>query len=135
MLCYVILCDIMSYHVMLCHVMLCYAMLSYVNIIFRHVMLRIALLTTRLSGSSSQLLSTIFYQVYHLCRNSARYMHERANNTYSVTAAFCADLTTTAIGLLIYIPGTAVAYFMMGYPREAYPFVMCVYYMVSREVL
>jgi hypothetical protein len=66
-----------------------------------------------------------------ISRNSQRYLHERANNTYSVTAAFCADLTTTAIGLLAYIPGVAVAYFMMGYPREAFPFVMCVYYMVS----
>ena len=58
-------------------------------------------------------------------------MHERANDTYSVTAAFFADFTTTAIGLLVYIPGTAVAYFMMGYPLEAYPFIMCVFYMVS----
>ena len=86
---------------------------------------------TCLSHTVSQLLTVASHQVYHLCRNSQRYLHERANNTYSVTAAFCADLTTAAIGLLTYIPGVAVAYFMMGYPRGAFPFVMCVYYMVS----
>ena len=100
-------------------------------VVLRYLMSYSIQLITRLHHTSSQLLTVSSHQVYHLCRNSQRYLHERANNTYSVTAAFCADLTTAAIGLLAYIPGVAVAYFMMGYPREAFPFVMCVYYMVS----
>ena len=47
----------------------------------------------------------LFHQIYHLSKINKRYLHERANNTYSVLAAFCADLTATAIGLLVYIPG------------------------------
>ena len=109
---------------MLNHIIIC-------CIVLRYVMSYSTLHTTRLCHTTSQLLTVASHQVYHLCRNNQRYLHERANNTYSVTAAFCADLTTTAIGLLAYIPGVAVAYFMMGYPREAFPFVMCVYYVVS----
>ena len=70
-------------------------------------------------------------QIYHLSRGSALFKHERANNTCSVLATFFADLTTTAVGLLTVIPGSAVAYFMMGFPNEAYPFIMFVFWMVS----
>lgn len=70
-------------------------------------------------------------QVYHLSRTNSRYKHERENNTYSVLAAFFADLTSTALSILTYIPGIAVAYFMIGFPNEAFPFVMFVYWLVS----
>jgi hypothetical protein len=70
-------------------------------------------------------------QIYHLSRASALFKHERANNTVSVLATFFADLTTSAIGLLSVIPGSAVSYFMMGFPNEAYPFIMFVFWMVS----
>lgn len=72
-----------------------------------------------------------FLQVYYLSKASARFLHEKANNTYSVTAAFLAELTTTSIGLLTVIPGMTVTYFMMGFPRESYPFLIIVYWMVS----
>jgi hypothetical protein len=69
-----------------------------------------------------------------LSRTSARFKHERENNTYSVLAAFFADLTSTAISILTYIPGIAVAYFMIGFPNEAFPFVMFVYWLVSAQM-
>ena len=75
--------------------------------------------------------TTTTLQIYHLSRASALFKHERANNTVSVLATFFADLTTSAIGLLSVIPGSAVSYFMMGFPNEAYPFIMFVFWMVS----
>lgn len=73
------------------------------------------------------------YQVYHLSRTSARYKHERVNNTYCVPAAFFADLTSTSVSLLSFIPGLAVAYFMIGFPNDAFPFAMFVYWLVSLQ--
>lgn len=70
-------------------------------------------------------------QVYYLSKASARFLHEKANNTYSVSAAFLAELTTTSIGLLTVIPGMTVTYFMMGFPRESYPFLIILYWLVS----
>ena len=74
-------------------------------------------------------------QIYHLCKTSERFCHERANNTYSVPAAFCAELTATAVGLLTYLPGTAVPYFMMGFPRLPYPFIAFTLWTVSNFIL
>jgi hypothetical protein len=79
---------------------------------------------------SLSLFSSI-YQTYHLSRASARFNHERANNTYAVLAAFLAELTVSTIALLTFIPGTAVAYFMMGFPTDSYLFVALVFWMVS----
>ena len=89
-----------------------------------------SLISSLFSSLFSSLLCT---QVYHLSKASARFLHEKANNTYSVPAAFLAELTTTSIGLLTFIPGTAVTYFMMGFKNEAYPFMMFVYWMVSTQ--
>jgi hypothetical protein len=72
--------------------------------------------------------------VYHLSKASARFYHEKANNTYGVIAAFFAELTATAVGLLFFIPGTAVAYFMMGFPVPAYPYIVFVFWMVSSSI-
>jgi hypothetical protein len=69
-------------------------------------------------------------QIYHLSRGSALFKHERANNTVSVLAVFFADLTTTAIGLLTFIPGTAIAYFMAGFPNSTFPFIMLIFWVV-----
>lgn len=69
--------------------------------------------------------------MYHLSKASVRFYHEKANNTYGVVAAFFAELTATAVGLLFFIPGTAVAYFMMGFPVPAYPYIVFVFWMVS----
>jgi hypothetical protein len=70
------------------------------------------------------------FKVYHISRGNARFKHERANNTYGVLAAFLAETTTTAIGLTTFIPGAAVAYFMMGYPNKGFPFLMLLFWLV-----
>jgi uncharacterized membrane protein YoaK (UPF0700 family) len=54
-----------------------------------------------------------------------------SNNTYSVYAAFFAELTTTSIGILSFTPGAAVAYFMMGYVNESYPFLLFHFWMTA----
>lgn len=76
-------------------------------------------------------MSLSMYQVYHLSRGSARFKHERANNTYTVLAAFAAELTTTPIGLICFIPGTMISYFMFGAPSKDYAFYMFVCWLVS----
>jgi hypothetical protein len=70
------------------------------------------------------------FKVYHLTRGNMRLKHEMSNNTYTVHAAFFAELTTSAIGVLSFTPGAAVAYFMMGYPNESYPFLLFHFWMV-----
>jgi ABC-type multidrug transport system ATPase subunit len=76
-------------------------------------------------------MSLSVYQVYHLSRGSLRFKHERANNTYTVLAAFAAELTTTPIGLICFIPGTMISYFMFGAPSSDYAFYMFVCWLVS----
>ena len=75
--------------------------------------------------------SLSLYQVYHLSKANARFKHERANNTYSVLAAFCAELTITPIGLLCFIPGSMISYFMFGAPAGKYGFYMFTCWLVS----
>ena len=60
------------------------------------------------------------------------FKHEKANNTYSVEAAFLADLLFTSAAVFITIvPATAITYFMMGLPKEAYPFCLFTFWVVS----
>ena len=109
--------------------------LPYLNL--PHIALRFTSLPSDMSIDHRTLIhctappTTATLQIYHLSRASALFKHERANNTVSVLATFFADLTTSAIGLLSVIPGSAVSYFMMGFPNEAYPFIMFVFWMVS----
>eukprot|EP01036_Dinobryon_divergens_P033941 gene33941-43849_t len=71
------------------------------------------------------------FKVYHLNRNNHRFRHERANNTYTVFSYFCAELTTTSVMLLSFSPGAAIAYFMMGFPNDAYPFMLFLFWMTA----
>lgn len=71
------------------------------------------------------------FKVYHLMKNDERFLHEHANNTYTVLEAWTAELITVMILLVLYIPGAAVAYFMVGLPARAFPFCMLVFWMVS----
>lgn len=75
------------------------------------------------------------FKVYHLSRANYRFKHEISNNTYTVFSYWFAELTTTAIMLSTFIPGTIVAYFMMGLPSKSYPFLILLYWMVSNYYL
>lgn len=71
------------------------------------------------------------FKLYHLSKADQRYRHEIANQTYFTLAYFLAELTATSVLLISFIPGTVCAYFMMGLPSSAYPFLLFVYWMVS----
>eukprot|EP01041_Mallomonas_annulata_P005158 gene5158-10306_t len=64
------------------------------------------------------------FKVYHLCRGYHRFRHERANNSYPVLVAFLAETTTTSILVMNQLGGCAIAYFMMGFPGKAFPFLI-----------
>jgi len=69
----------------------------------------------------------LVFKVYHLSKADKRFKHERSNNTYSVLAYWLADLTSTSILLVSYFPSGIIAYGMVGFPNEAYPFLLFVF--------
>lgn len=71
------------------------------------------------------------FKVYHLSQSNHRFRHERANNTYGVLAYFFAELTVSSLFLLSFIPGAAIAYFMAGFPGEAFPFLLFTFWMTA----
>lgn len=70
------------------------------------------------------------FKVYHLNKANQRFAHEHKNGSYSVLAAWCADLISVSTLLVSYIPGTAIAYFMAGFPGKVFPFMMLLFWMV-----
>lgn len=71
------------------------------------------------------------FKVYHLSRANIRFKHEVTNGTYDIFAYWLAELSATAILLTTFIPGTVVAYFMMGLPSEAYPFLLFLFWLTA----
>eukprot|EP00599_Poterioochromonas_sp_BG-1_P003195 CAMPEP_0173133204 /NCGR_PEP_ID=MMETSP1105-20130129/595_1 /TAXON_ID=2985 /ORGANISM="Ochromonas sp., Strain BG-1" /LENGTH=1323 /DNA_ID=CAMNT_0014044843 /DNA_START=330 /DNA_END=4298 /DNA_ORIENTATION=+ len=71
------------------------------------------------------------FKVYHLSVANKRLKHEINNNTYDPIIYWFAELTATMILLISFIPGTAIAYFMMGLPSKAYPFALFLYWMCA----
>ena len=71
------------------------------------------------------------FKVYHLSRSDQRVRHEISNNTYFIMAYWLSELTTTMIMLLSFLPGTIIAYFMMGLPSKAYPFLLFLFWMTA----
>jgi ABC-type multidrug transport system ATPase subunit len=61
------------------------------------------------------------FKVYHMNQGNIRLEHELANGSYFVFSYFCAQLTTTSLLLLTYMPGVILAYFMIGFPAVALP--------------
>lgn len=76
----------------------------------------------------------LIFKVYHLSRSNIRFKHEASNNTYSVFAYWLAELTTTSILLISFTPGGVIAYFMMGLPSKAYPFLILLFWLVSYQL-
>jgi ABC-type multidrug transport system ATPase subunit len=62
------------------------------------------------------------FKVYHLSQANKRFSHEISNNTYSVVVYWLAELSSTAVLVLSFIPPTIIAYFMIGLPGEAFPY-------------
>jgi ABC-type multidrug transport system ATPase subunit len=74
------------------------------------------------------------FKVYHLNQANLRFEHEYANNTYYIFAYWLAELIATSILLVTFIPATAIAYFMMGFPRAGYPFLIFLYWLVRNAL-
>ncbi len=71
------------------------------------------------------------FKVYHLRKADIRFAHEYANNSYSIPVFWFAEMTISAIGILFYIPSFTIGYFMMGFPGQAYGFILLLMCTVS----
>jgi hypothetical protein len=66
-----------------------------------------------------------------MSKNDKRTEHELANNKYNVFVYSFADLFATATLTVVFFPVAAIAYAMMGFPQEAFPFLLLNYWMTS----
>jgi energy-coupling factor transporter ATP-binding protein EcfA2 len=74
---------------------------------------------------------TNVFKVYHMNQGNIRLEHELANGSYSVLAFFWAQMTTTSLLLLSYMPGVVLAFYMMGFPSAALPGMLLASWMVA----
>eukprot|EP00730_Choanoeca_flexa_P007398 TRINITY_DN12326_c3_g2_i1.p1 TRINITY_DN12326_c3_g2~~TRINITY_DN12326_c3_g2_i1.p1 ORF type:complete len:1308 (+),score=386.87 TRINITY_DN12326_c3_g2_i1:37-3924(+) len=70
------------------------------------------------------------FKSHFLVVNNARFHHEYANNAYRVLPYFLAELTSTMIWMVVFLPGITICYFMMGLPSEAFAFNLLTFYTV-----
>lgn len=68
------------------------------------------------------------FKVYHIVVHQARTFHESRNGSYSIFAAWVAETIVVCIMLVIFTPGFIIAYFMMGFPVEPFPFLLLSYW-------
>ena len=71
------------------------------------------------------------FKVYYLSSANKRVAHEISNAKYPVSAWILADTITTASLALLFAPVAPIAYFMMGYPSDGFPFVLVACWLVS----
>ncbi len=71
------------------------------------------------------------FKVYHIRKSHIRFDHEHANKSYSIIAYWLAETSISALGLVFYIPGVAIGYFMMGLPAKPFAFLVLLYWTVS----
>jgi len=71
------------------------------------------------------------FKVYHISRTDKRTVHEVSNNKYPVSAFLVADFVSTATLTVLFFPMVLIAYFMMGFPAVAIPFVILCCWMTS----
>jgi hypothetical protein len=74
------------------------------------------------------------FKIYHLTRGNLRFKHESSNNAVSAGVVWLAELTTTSVMVLCFLPGVLIALAMMGVPAESYPFNIFLFWMVSISV-
>lgn len=74
---------------------------------------------------------TNVFKVYHMNQGNIRLEHELANGSYTVLAFFFAQITTTSLLLLSYMPGVILAFFMMGFPAKVLPGMLLAAWMVA----
>jgi hypothetical protein len=72
------------------------------------------------------------FKVYHLFKAGERQRHEGMNQAHTVMTFWLAQMTTSGILLLSYMPGLSIAYFMVGFPGRAFPVMMLNCWTVSK---
>jgi ABC-type multidrug transport system ATPase subunit len=66
------------------------------------------------------------FKVFHLSSSDKRAQHEIYNGKYSPLAVFLADIISTSTLAAFFLPVPPIAYFMMGFPGKAFPFMILV---------
>ena len=74
---------------------------------------------------------TNVFKIYHMNEGNIRLEHELANGSYSVLANFFAQMTTTSLLLVTYMPGVVLAFYMIGFPSVALPGMLLSAWMVA----
>mmetsp|Transcript_17556 Transcript_17556/g.33104 ORF Transcript_17556/g.33104 Transcript_17556/m.33104 type:complete len:1326 (-) Transcript_17556:147-4124(-) len=74
---------------------------------------------------------TNVFKVYHMNKGNIRLEHELANGSYTVIAYFFAQITTTSLLLVSYMPGVILAFFMMGFPAVSLPGMLLAAWLVA----
>jgi ATP-binding cassette, subfamily G (WHITE), member 2, SNQ2 len=64
------------------------------------------------------------FKVFHLSASDQRAQHEIYNGKYSPLAAIVADIISVSSLAAFFLPVPPIAYFMMGFPAKAYPFMI-----------
>lgn len=70
------------------------------------------------------------FKTHYLVVNNARFHHEHSNRAYAVVPYWSAELIATCIGTAAFLPGIAIAYFMMGLPSESFGFSFLLLYIL-----
>ena len=71
------------------------------------------------------------FKIYHLTRGNLRFKHENSNNVVNAGVVWLAELTTTSVMVLCFLPGVLIALGMMKVPAESYPFNIFLFWLVS----
>jgi hypothetical protein len=64
------------------------------------------------------------FKIFHISKTDERVVHEVANNKYSAIAFIIADTFSVGTLTVLFFPLIPLAYFMMGFPAKAFPFVV-----------
>jgi hypothetical protein len=70
------------------------------------------------------------FKVYYLSSGNKRAAHEIANAKYPASAVLLSDAIATASLACLFAGVAPVAYFMMGHPAKAFPFVLLASWLV-----
>lgn len=71
------------------------------------------------------------FKVFHLSSSDKRAQHEIYNGKYSPLAVFIADIVSVSTLAAVFLPVPPIAYFMMNYPGEGFPFIILNCWIVS----
>lgn len=75
------------------------------------------------------------FKVYYLSSGNKRAVHEIFNAKYPVSAVLLSDTIATATLAFLFAGVSPVAFFMMGFPAKAFPFILAASWLVRTYLL